>query len=424
MPPSSKAAVDPAVLTPLGLAQGEMDAIVQKQAPGWSEIAETPCPRSAKLSALTGCDLYLKLENFQYTGSFKERGALAKLLSLDQTARAKGVIAASAGNHAQGVARHAALLGIHATIVMPEHTPFVKVEQTRALGARVVLTGSDFGEAAAAAHLLCEEEGRTFVHPFDDGHVCAGQGTIAAEMLAAVPTLDTLAVPIGGGGLISGIAVVAKQIKPDIRVVGVQSSLFPGMVNAVRGSDRPCGGMTLAEGIAVATPGDLPRRIVADYVDEIVTVEEPHLERALSLLLTEQKTLAEGAGAAGLAAVMSHPSLFRDRTVGTVVCGGNIDTRLLSSILMRDLARQRRLARLRIELIDVPGQLTTVSEAISAAGGNVIDISYHRVFNDLPAKGTYLDISVEASDGPHMDRIVETVRAAGLKVRPLTSNQL
>ncbi|WOI53112.1 threonine ammonia-lyase [Parvularcula sp. LCG005] len=423
MPLSSEVAPVAAPEAILGLDEGVFDDIVSKRDPAWSRIVETPCIHSPKLSAATGCDLFLKFDNFQYTGSFKERGALAKLLSLSEQERAVGVIAASAGNHAQGVARHAALLGIDATIVMPQFTPMVKVEQTRALGARVVLTGADYGEADAAAHKICSEEGLTFVHPFDDPYVCAGQGTVAAEMLATVPDLDTLIVPIGGGGLISGTAIVAKRINPNIRIIGVQAALFPGMLNAVKGGHRPCGGMTLAEGIAVREPGQLTRQVVSQLVDEIVTVEEPNLESALSMLLTIQKTLAEGAGAAGLAAVLAHPSLFRGRKVGSIICGGNIDTRLLSSILMRDLARQRRLARLRIELIDIPGQLTTVSEAISAAGGNVIDISYHRIFNDLPAKSTYIDISVEASDGLQMDRIIDSLRAAGLSVAPLTANQ-
>lgn len=422
MPLSSDVAVASAV-SAFGLSDGQLDAILGRADPAWSAVAVTPCLHAPKLSTLTACELYVKLENSQYTGSFKERGALAKLLSLDEAARRSGVIAASAGNHAQGLARHAALLGISATIVMPSRTPMVKVEQTEALGAEVILHGDGFDEAHRHATQICEDRHLTLVHPFDDPFVAAGQGTIAKEMLSQVPQLEVLVVPIGGGGLAAGCAVVAKAINPSIRVVGVQTALFPGMVNALRGAGRPCGGMTLAEGIAVAEPGMLTRQIVRDYVDEIVTVEEPHLERALSLLLTVQKTLAEGAGAAGLAAVLAHPSLFRQAKVGTIVCGGNIDTRLLSSILMRDLARQNRFARLRIELIDVPGQLTLVSTAIADAGGNVIDISYHRVFNDLPAKSTYLDISVEASDAAGMDKIINSVRAAGLYVRPLSMKE-
>ena len=414
MPWSSEAAVLDAPANALGLPEADWHAITTKADPAWGAVLATPCLRAAKLSALTACDLHLKLETQQVTGAFKERGALAKLLSLTEAERAAGVIAASAGNHAQGLARHAGLLGIGATIVMPQHTPSVKVEQTRRHGAAVVLHGDGFEAASEEAERRVARDGLTLVHPFDDPHVCAGQGTIAAEMLDQAPGLDTLVVPIGGGGLIAGIAAVARERRPDLRIVGVQAALYPGMANAVRGTDRPCGGMTLAEGIAVRTPGRLTARVVADLVDEIVTVEERELERALSLLLSEQKLLVEGAGAAGLAAILAHPSLFRGRTVGTVLCGGNIDPRLLSAILMRDLARQQRLARLRIALTDVPGQLERVSRAIGGAGGNVIDVSYHKTFNDLPAKQTHLDISVEATDAAHMERIVGALRADGL----------
>lgn len=401
---------------PLGLDRETWSSILTRRDPAWERIARTPCLHSTKLSELTGCNLHIKYENMQVTGAFKERGALAKLLSLRTNEREAGVIAASAGNHAQGLARHAALLGIRAVIVMPAHTPSVKVEETRRYGAEIVLHGDGFESASEEVDRLIALEDLTLVHPFDDPHVCAGQGTIAAEMLEQVPELDTLVVPIGGGGLIAGMATAAKALKPDIRIIGVQAALYPGMVNAVNGGNRPCGGMTLAEGIAVCRPGRLTRQVVTDLVDKIVMVEEKHLERALSLLLNTQKTLAEGAGAAGLAATLAHPLLFSKRTVGTLICGGNIDARLLSSILMRDLARQRRLARLRIALVDVPGELTRVSAAIAEAGGNVIDIAYHKIFNDLPAKETHLDISVEATGPEHMDRIVGTLRADGLTV--------
>ncbi|MEM9285873.1 MAG: threonine ammonia-lyase [Pseudomonadota bacterium] len=398
---------------PLGLPAADWHAIIEKDDAAWSNVAVTPCLPSTKLSEKTGAELYLKYENMQVTGAFKERGALAKLLSLTDDEREAGVIAASAGNHAQGLARHAQLLGIKATIVMPSHTPSVKVEETRRYGADVVLYGDGFETASEEAERLIAERGLTLAHPFDDAYICAGQGTVAAEMLAQAPDLDTLVVPIGGGGLIAGMTAVAKSQRPDIKVIGVQASLYPGMINAVRGSARPCGGMTLAEGIAVAKPGGFTRKVVSELVDEIVTVEERDLERALSLLLSTQKTLVEGAGAAGLAAMMAHPSLFRGKCVGSILCGGNIDARLLSAILMRDLARQRRLARLRIALMDVPGQLTRVSTAIGAAGGNVIDVAYHKVFNDLPAKETHLDISVEATGPEHMDRIIHALREEG-----------
>lgn len=403
--------------TPFGLSEGEVQAIASRSAPAWESVSVTPCLFAPKLSALTQTELYFKYENQQYTNSFKERGALAKLLSLTPEERSRGVIAASAGNHAQGLARHAALLSTRAAIFMPRRTPSVKVEETKALGAEVVLEGENYDEASQAALSRAKTTGEVIVHPFDDPHVACGQGTVAAEMLAEHPDLDTIVVPVGGGGLASGVAVIGKRIKPSLRVIGVQSSLYPGMLNAVRGRNRPCGGSTLAEGIAVKEPGQMTRRIVAEYVDEIVTVDEVHLERALSLLLNMQKTLAEGAGAAGLAAVLAHRSLFRGRKVGSIICGGNIDTRLVSGILMRDLARSRRLARLRIELIDVPGQLSTVSDAISRADGNIIDVSYHKIFNDLPAKQTYLDISVEAVDSSHMDRIIRELRSVGLNVQ-------
>ena len=397
-----------------GLSDGALKSILHREDPAWASIAITPCMKSEKLSALTGCELFVKYENLQYTGAFKERGALAKLLSLTAEERKRGVIAASAGNHAQGVARNAATLGIDATIVMPRHTPYVKVQQTEALGANVILDGDDYDAANVVARRKCDEDGLTFVHPFDDPYVVAGQGTIGVEMLEAVPDLDVLAVPIGGGGLLSGIAIAARQIKPDIKVIGVQAQLYPSMLNLLKDENNPVGGMTLAEGIAVREPGKLTRQLIADLVDDIVMVDERALESALSLYLNVQKTLAEGAGAAGLAAILTNPEMFEGKKVGTVICGGNIDTRLLSSILMRDIARQGRMARLRIELLDVPGQLTKVADIIATAGGNVIDVSYHRIFNDLPAKATYLDISVETNDRPHLDRIIENLRAAGL----------
>ncbi|MBD0427381.1 threonine ammonia-lyase [Aquisalinus flavus] len=397
-----------------GLSDSDLKSILYREHPAWKSIAITPCMKAEKLSTLTGCELFVKYENLQYTGAFKERGALAKLLSLTADEKKRGVIAASAGNHAQGVARNAATLGINATIVMPRHTPYVKVQQTEALGANVILDGDDYDSANVVARRKCNEDGLTFVHPFDDPHVIAGQGTIGVEMLEAVPDLDILVVPIGGGGLLSGIAIAARRIKPDIKVIGVQAQLYPSMLNLLKDQDNPVGGMTLAEGIAVREPGKLTRQLIAALVDDIVMVDERALESALSLYLNVQKTLAEGAGAAGLAAILANPEIFAGRKVGTVICGGNIDTRLLSSILMRDIARQGRMARLRIELLDVPGQLTKVADIIAKAGGNVIDVSYHRIFNDLPAKATYLDISVETNDRPHLDRIIENLRAAGL----------
>jgi threonine dehydratase len=396
------------------LSEAELQAILSRQDPAWANIAVTPCLKSEKLSALTGCELFVKYENLQVTGAFKERGALAKLLSLTEEQKRLGVIAASAGNHAAGVARNAATLGINSTIVMPKFTPFVKVEQTRSLGAEVILEGDDFDAADDFAKKKCETDGLTYIHPFNDPYVMAGQGTIAVEMLQAVPELDILVVPIGGGGLLAGMATAAKRTNPDIKIIGVQATLYPSMINAIQQTDHPVGGMTLAEGIAVRQPGGLTRPVIEELVDELVLVDERALEKALSLYLNVQKTLAEGAGAAGLAAILSYPDLFLDKKVGTLICGGNIDTRLLSSILMRDLHRQGRMARLRIELLDVPGQLTKVSEIIAGEGGNVIDVSYHRVFNDLPAKATYLDISVETNDAAHLQRIIDELQAQNL----------
>ncbi len=399
-----------------GLDNGTLDAILARSAPAWSAVLRTPFLRAEKLSAMTGADLWIKYENLQHTGAFKERGALAKLLSLSPAERARGVVAASAGNHAQGLARHATLLGVSATIVMPLMTPYVKVEQTERLGARVILHGDDFDDANAHAQKICADEGRVYVHPFDDPFVIAGQGTIAAEMLDDQPDLDIILAPIGGGGLLSGMATAARRRGSSCAIIGVQAQLYPSMVNALRGETRPVGGSTLAEGIAVREPGAITRQIVDALVDDILLVDERALERALSLYLNVQKVLAEGAGAAGLAAILEYPERFKGKKVGTVICGGNIDTRLLSSILMRDLVRQGRIARLRVELIDVPGQLTKVSEIIAKAGANVIDVAYHKIFSDLPAKQTYIDISVETFDRPHLDRVVAELKRGGLNV--------
>lgn len=399
-----------------GLDCGTLDAILDRAAPAWNAVLKTPFLRAEKLSALAGCDLWIKYENLQHTGAFKERGALARLLHLSDDERRRGVVAASAGNHAQGLARHATLLGVSSTIVMPRMTPYVKIEQTERLGAKVILHGDDFDEANAHAQKICAEEGRVYVHPFDDPYVIAGQGTVATEMLDAEPDLDVIVAPIGGGGLISGMAAAARRRGSPCEIVGVQALLYPSMVNALRGENRPVGGSTLAEGIAVREPGAITRQLVEALVDDIVLVDERALERALSLYLNVQKVLAEGAGAAGLAAILEHPERFRGKKVATVICGGNIDTRLLSSILMRDLVRQGRIARLRIELIDVPGQLTKVSEIIAGQQANIIDVAYHKIFSDLPAKQTYIDISVETFDRPHLERVVAELKRRGVNV--------
>ncbi|GJL90843.1 threonine ammonia-lyase [Hyphococcus sp.] len=379
-------------------------------------ITRTPLVHAEKLSLITGANVWLKLENLQYTGAFKERGALNKLLLLSTRDRARGVITASAGNHAQGLARHAQLLGIPAVIVMPVTTPDVKVRQTRALGAEVVLTGYDFDEAKAAASQIERERGLVFVHPFDDPDVIAGQGTLALEMVEDGPDFDAMIVPIGGGGLIAGMALAVKDASPDTQIIGVQAALFPSMVNALDGAARETGGNTLAEGIAVKEAGVTTRQIVRNNVDDIVLVDERTLERALSMLMMEQKLLVEGAGAAGLAAILSDSDRYKGKTVGLVLCGGNIDARLLSMILMRDLARSGRLARLRVQLLDMPGQLVKVASIIASQDGNVIDVGHHRTYSDLPAKMTCMDVTIDTQGQDHLDRIIKNLREEGYEV--------
>lgn len=379
-------------------------------------VNRTPLVRAQKLSALTGADIWLKLENLQYTGAFKERGALNRLMTLTANERRRGVIAASAGNHAQGLARHAQALGVPAVIVMPVTTPDVKVSQTRRLGAEVVLAGHEFDETREKLETLRRERDLVLVHPFDDPDVIAGQGTVALEMLEDGPKFDALIVPIGGGGLISGMALAAKQYCSDIEIIGVQTELFPSMANALDGGARTTGGNTLAEGIAVKEAGRLTRQIVQDKVDDIVLVDERTLERALSMLMNEQKLLVEGAGAAGLAAILAEPTRFAGKTVGLVLCGGNIDARLLSMILMRDLARSGRLARLRVQLLDMPGQLVKVATIIASQDGNVIDVGHHRTYSDLPAKMTCMDVTIDTQGQEHLDRIIENLRSEGYEV--------
>lgn len=379
-------------------------------------IVRTPLVRAEKLSAVTGANLWLKLENLQYTGAFKERGAANKLLTLCDADKKRGVIAASAGNHAQGLARHARALGVPATIVMPATTPDIKVRQTRALDAEVVLFGHSFEEARERAGAICAERKLIFVHPFDDPEIIAGQGTIAIEMIEDGPRFDALIAPIGGGGLISGMALAARDASPKTEIIGVQSALFPSMKNALDGAGRAVGGNTLAEGIAVKEAGALTQRIVANAVDDIVLADERILERALSLLMNEQKMLVEGAGAAGLAAMLADPARFEGRTVGLVLCGGNIDARLLSMILMRDLARSGRLARLRVQLLDMPGQLVRVATIIAEQDGNVIDVGHHRTYSDLPAKMTCMDVTIDTQGQDHLDRIIGNLRQNGYPV--------
>ncbi|GGI90154.1 threonine ammonia-lyase [Polymorphobacter multimanifer] len=384
-------------------------------------IVRTPCLKSETLSAMTGAEVWLKFENLQFTAAYKERGALNKLLSLTPEERARGVIAASAGNHAQGLAYNAKRLGIPATIVMPRFTPIVKVQQTEGHGADVVLHGEKFEEAGEHALALAEKRGFVFVHPFDDPLVMAGQGTVGLEMLEAVPDLDTFIVPIGGGGLISGIATYAKAFNPKIDIIGVQAELYPSMHSLMSGKPAPCDGDTLAEGIAVKTPGMLTRQVVKALVEEILLVGERDLEHAVSLLLTIEKTVVEGAGAAGLAALLAHPRRFRGTRVGLVLCGGNIDTRLLANVLLRELARSGRLARLRIRLKDRPGQLFEVARIFDQQQVNILEVYHQRVFTSLPAKGLIAEIECETRDRDHLHRLIEALRAAAYDVQMVES---
>jgi threonine dehydratase len=376
----------------------------------------TTFDRSRTLSDITGARVWLKFENLQFTATFKERGALNRLSALSADQRQRGVIAASAGNHAQGVAYHAARLSIPATIYVPVGTPTVKIENTRRHGATVIEGGATLEEAAALATTHGQNEGLTFIHPYDDALIIAGQGTIALEMLSAVPDLDVLIVPIGGGGLISGMAVAAKTLKPDIEVIGVQAALYPSMFNLIKQQSLPMRGDTLAEGIAVKAPGRITSEIVRALVDDIVLVTEQDVEHALSLLLTIEKSVTEGAGAAGLAAVLADPKRFKGRKLGLVLSGGNIDTRLLSGVLTRQLAREGRLSQLRFDIVDRPGQLGEVVAVLSRSGANIVEVSHQRIFTDLPAKAVHLEIVVETRDRSHLDATIAALRAADLKV--------
>jgi threonine dehydratase len=379
-------------------------------------VKVTPFDRSRTLSDITGASVWLKFENLQFTATFKERGALTRLAALTDDQRRRGVIAASAGNHAQGVAYHAARLSIPATIFVPVGTPMVKIDNTRRHGATVIEGGATLEEAAALAIEHGRAEGLTFIHPYDDPAIIAGQGTAALEMLAAVPALDILIVPIGGGGLISGMAVAAKALKPTIEIIGVQAGLYPSMYNVVKGASLPTRGDTLAEGIAVKAPGRITSEIVRALVDDIVLVTEPQIEHAVCLLLTVEKTLVEGAGAAGLAAVLADAERHKGRNVGLVLTGGNIDTRLLASVLTRQLAREGRLSRLRFDLADRPGQLGLVVAALSKAGANIVEVSHQRTFTELPAKAVLLEVVIETRDRSHLAATIEALRAADLEV--------
>ncbi len=385
-------------------------------------VVRTDMDYSQTLSQIAGCDIWLKFENLQFTAAYKERGALNALLHLNEEQRNRGVIAASAGNHAQGLSYHGTRLGIPVTIVMPRTTPTVKVMQTEQVGGKVMLEGETFDDAYAYARSMEKQLGLTFIHPFDDPLVAAGQGTVALEMLEDMPDLDVLVIPVGGGGLASGMGVAARALKPDIGLIGVEAELFPSMYNRLKGTNLPTGGDTLAEGIAVKEPGEFTSKVLAGLLDDFLLVGEREMEAALALLLQIEKTVVEGAGAAGLAAVLRNPEMFKGKKVGIVLTGGNIDTRLLANVLLRDLARSGRLARLRLTLQDRPGALFKVMEEFNRHNINIIEIWHQRIFTHLPAKGLITDIECEARDKEQLDRLVAALRESGYDVSQIEVN--
>ena len=378
-------------------------------------VLQTPCVESRTLSQITGAQVYLKFENLQFTASFKERGALNKLLLLSDAERARGVVAMSAGNHAQGVAYHAQRLGLRAVIVMPRFTPGVKVERTRGFGAEVVLHGDTLAEARAHAYQLADEQKLTFVHPYDDEAIAAGQGTLAVEMLQAQPDLDALIIAIGGGGLIAGIATAAKAIKPGIEVVGVQTQRFPSMVNALRHTDMPMGTSTIAEGIAVSQPGVITQEVVQRCVDDLLLVDEGDIEQAVLMLLEIEKTLVEGAGAAGLAALVRHPAHFKGKKIGLVLSGGNIDPMLLADIIERGMVRSGRLARIRVSARDVPGVLAQITATVAGAGANIEEVHHQRAFTMLAAQNVEIEFVLQTRNQPHVEQVLNALRDAGME---------
>lgn len=379
-------------------------------------VLETPCLPSRTLSAITGCEVFLKFENLQFTASFKERGALNKLAQLDDEERARGVLAVSAGNHAQGVAYHAQRLGMPATIVMPRFAPAVKVDNTRRFGAEVVLEGETFDEARAHGLQLAQQRGLTVVHPYDDLAVAAGQGTIALEMLAQQPSIDTLVVSIGGGGLLGGIAVAARALRPELQLVGVQTERFPAVFNAKRGESRPSAQTTIADGIGVSAPGALTVPLIHALVDDVVLVAESEIEQAILMLLEIEKTVVEGAGAVGLAALLAHRERFVGRKVGLVLSGGNIEPLLLAEIIHRGMVKSGRLVRLRVNVRDVPGSLALVARMLSELGANIEEVQHHRAFSSLPVERAQIEVVVQTRGDAHVDRIVQTMNAQGFEV--------
>ena len=376
-------------------------------------LLNTPCVESRMLSQLTGAQIYLKFENLQYTASFKERGACNKLAQLSVDERRRGVIAMSAGNHAQGVAYHAQRLSIRAVIVMPRFTSGVKIERTESFGAQVVLHGDTLDESRAHALALAARDGLVFVHPYDDEAIIAGQGTLGLEMLQQVPELQTLVIAVGGGGLIAGIATAAKTIKPGIEIIGVQTSRFPAMVNAIKGMHYEQGGSTIADGIAVRTPGIITQAIIANLVDDLLLVDEGDIEQAMVMLLEVEKTLVEGAGAAGLAALLRHPERFAGRKVGLVLCGGNIDPLLLAAIIERGMVRAGRLARIRVGARDIPGSLAKITATVADAGANIEEVHHQRAFTMLSVQNVEIELVLQTRGPEHIAEVLETLNAAG-----------
>ncbi len=382
-------------------------------------IIRTPTIEAPGLSIATDIELVLKLENLQHTSSFKARGAYNKMRSLTPEQKARGVTTMSAGNHAQAVAYHAKQMGIPATIVMPAQTPFAKVNRTRSWGAKVMLEGRNLNECEGAVNKLITEQGMTLIHPYNDEAVILGQGSVAIEMLADAPDLETLIVPIGGGGLISGMAIAAKAINPDIEIIGVQTALWPNMKAMIANQELAGGGETLAEGIAVKRPGDLTMPIVEALVDDILLVGEVYIERAVSMLVEQQRIVSEGAGAAGLAAILQHPERFKGKKCGLVICGGNIDPRLLAGVMTRCMAQDGRLVRLRIDITDEPGMLASISAAIGECGGNIVEIFHQRMFHDVPAKLAKIDAVIETRGADHVAEIIGSLEARGFTVATL-----
>lgn len=378
-------------------------------------VLETPCVESRTLSQITGAQVYLKFENLQFTASFKERGALNKLAQLSPEERARGVVAMSAGNHAQGVAYHAQRLGVRAVIVMPRFTPGVKVERTRGFGAEVVLHGDSLAEARQHAYALAEQQGLCFVHPYDDEQIAAGQGTLALEMLAEQPDLDLLVVAIGGGGLIAGVATAAKGLNPDIEIIGVQTQRFPSMFNAVRQAELPMGTSTIAEGIAVTQPGAITQEVVARLVDDMLLVDEGDIEQAVLMLLEIEKTLVEGAGAAGLAALLRHPQRFAGKKVGMILSGGNIDPLLLAAIIGRGMVRSGRLARIKVSARDVPGVLARITATVADAGANIEEVHHQRAFTLLAAQNVEIELVLQTRSKAHVQEVLAQLRGAGME---------